>query len=257
MSIEFSIVIPTLDSEKYLEETIQSIKSQDRSIQIEIIFSDGGSKDNTLKMIDNLNQENLTKVILYNQVGLSNAINEGLKISKGKYLSYLNSDDQLDINALKVLKKKFEDDENKEWIIGLCKNIGNSKILNSIINYYKSSLLKKLNFNLLCINNIISQPSVYWKRSLFEKVGKFDKKLNFNMDYDMWLRMMKISKPYVLNCEISYFRRHDKSLSHKNLTGQFFEKYKTMRKNNNNILINILHITCSIIILIIYKLTKY
>ena len=171
MSIEFSIVIPTLDSEKYLEETIQSIKSQDRSIQIEIIFSDGGSKDNTLKMIDNLNQENLTKVILYNQVGLSNAINEGLKISKGKYLSYLNSDDQLDINALKVLKKKFEDDENKEWIIGLCKNIGNSKILNSIINYYKSSLLKKLNFNLLCINNIISQPSVYWKRSLFEKVG--------------------------------------------------------------------------------------
>ena len=175
MSIEFSIVIPTLDSEKYLEETIQSIKSQDRSIQIEIIFSDGGSKDNTLKMIDNLNQENLTKVILYNQVGLSNAINEGLKISKGKYLSYLNSDDQLDINALKVLKKKFEDDENKEWIIGLCKNIGNSKILNSIINYYKSSLLKKLNFNLLCINNIISQPSVYWKRSLFEKVGNYSK----------------------------------------------------------------------------------
>ena len=99
MDIDFSIIIPTLNSEKYLPETIESLKNQDRSIKLEVIFSDGGSTDNTLKIINNFNQENIKKIIL-DKIGLSFAINEGLKIASGKYLSYLNSDDVLNKNAL-------------------------------------------------------------------------------------------------------------------------------------------------------------
>lgn len=61
MDIDFSIIIPTLNSEKYLPETIESLKNQDRSIKLEVIFSDGGSTDNTLKIINNFNQENIKK----------------------------------------------------------------------------------------------------------------------------------------------------------------------------------------------------
>ncbi len=257
MNEDFSIVIPTLNSEKFLGKTLESIKKQNKSIKIECIFSDGGSSDDTLSIINNFNQTNISKIILYNQVGLSNALNSGFKVASGKYFSYLNSDDMLADNALYSVKKKFEINKNYQWIIGLSENIGTKYFLNKLVSNYKRTLFKLINFNLLCTNNIISQPSVYWKNSFFQNIGYFNEKLNYNMDYDMWLRMIKISQPLKFKNKLSYFRRHDESLSHKNLIKQFSEKFKTMRKYNKNVIICVLHLFLSLIIVFIYKITNY
>lgn len=257
MHIDFSIVVPTLNSEKFLEETLDSIKRQDRNIIIECIFSDGGSSDKTLQIINKFYGSNIYKVILLNKIGLSKALNSGFKVANGKYLTFLNSDDLLAKNALINTKNDFEKYEEVEWIVGICKNFGKNKFLNKILNTYKKIFLKLLNFNFLCINNIISVPSVYWKRSFFQKIGYFDENLNYNMDYDMWLRMLSISKPLKSNHMMSYFRRHNNSLSHKNLINQFIEKYKTMRRYNNNIILNFFHIILSSIIVIIFKISNY
>lgn len=61
MDTEFSIIVPTLNSEKFLVETIESLKDQANSISLEIIFVDGGSTDNTLEIIKNFNQNNIKK----------------------------------------------------------------------------------------------------------------------------------------------------------------------------------------------------
>ncbi len=257
MSIDFSIIIPTLNSEKYLVETINSIKKQDTSLNIELIFSDGGSNDDTLKIIHNIDQNNISKKIIYNQIGLSRALNQGFNSANGKYLSYLNSDDLLTDNALIEIKNKFDKNQYDQWIIGLCENIGEKLIINKFVNFYKRHLLKILNFDLLSINNIISQPSVYWRKSFFDDAGNFDETLKYNMDYDMWLRMIKISKPLKIKNKISYFRRHNQSLSHKNLTNQFKEKYQTMKKYNKNPFISLIHLLLSFMIVLTYKITNY
>lgn len=257
MQPDFSIIIPTFNSEPFLKQTLDSIKKQDLSIKIECIFSDGGSSDKTIQIIENFNQNNISKIILLNQIGLSKALNTGFYNASGKYLTYLNSDDLLAMNALINIKKNFEKFDNYDWVVGLCENIGNKSILNKIINIYKKSLLSKINFNLLCINNVISQPSVYWKKTFFQKVGNFNENLNYNMDYDMWLRMIRISKPLKLENKISYFRRHNQSLSHKNLLNQFKEKYQTMKKYNKNPLISSIHLLLSLLIIITYKVTNY
>ena len=257
MSIDFSIIIPTFNSEKYLVETINSIKKQDTSLNIELIFSDGGSNDNTLKIIHGVDQKNISKKIIYNQIGLSRALNQGFKNANGKYFAYLNSDDLLTDNALVEIKNKFDKNQHDQWIIGLCENIGDKIIINKLVNLYKRNLLKILNFNLLSINNTISQPSVYWRKSFFDDIGNFDEKLKYNMDYDMWLRMIKTSRPLKLENKISYFRRHNQSLSHKNLINQFKEKYQTMKKYNKNPFISLMHLLLSIIIVITYKITNY
>ena len=257
MKVDFSIIIPTLNSEKFLQETLDSILKQDRKINIECIFSDGGSSDRTMKIINNFEQINISKIILNNQLGLSKALNSGFQRASGKYLTYLNSDDILAIDALINIKKNFENFPDYEWVIGLCENIGNKKILNKLINIYKKSLLKKINFNLLCLNNIISQPSVYWKKTFFEKVGNFNEKLSYNMDYDMWLRMISISKPLKIKKNLSYFRRHNNSLSHNHSVKQFLEKFSTMRKYNKKIFLSFLHLVLSILIVFVYKITNY
>lgn len=257
MDIDFSIVVPTLNSEKYLPETINSIKQQNKSVLIELIFSDGGSVDDTLNIIKSFEQSNISKVILLNKIGLSNAINEGLKVAKGKYISYLNSDDLLDKNALVKIKEKFINNKKMHWHIGFCQNVGNKVFTNKFVNLYKRYLLNKLSFNILCINNIISQPSVFWRKEFYTEVGKFDENLKFNMDYDMWIRMFLLSKPEISNFKVSYFRRHASSLSHKNTLKQFKEKFKTMRKYNKNLSITILHLIVTSLILLIYKITNY
>ena len=95
MEYEFSIIIPTYNSEEYLNQTLDSIKKQDQRIEIECIFSDGGSKDKTISIIDKFEQNNISKILVKDQLGLSKALNTGFKLAKGKYLTYLNSDDLL------------------------------------------------------------------------------------------------------------------------------------------------------------------
>ena len=257
MHIDFSIVIPTFNSEKYLQETLNSIIQQDKKLNIECIFSDGGSLDNTIQIIKDFNEINISKIILYKQVGISKALNSAFKVANGNYLTFLNSDDLLAPNALQKVKYNFEKYEYSNWIVGLCENFGKRSIINRIVNLYKSKSLNILNFKLLCINNIISQPSVYWKNSFFQKVGFFNEKLKYNLDYDMWLRMILISKPLKINSTLSYFRRHNSSLSHKNLLKQFFEKYETMKRYNKNIIFIFLHIIASSIVILIYKISNY
>ena len=88
-------------------------------------------------------------------------------------------------------------------------------------------------------------------------VGLFDEKLKYNMDYDLWLRMIKVSKPIILNINLSHFRRHSESLSYKNTSKQFYEKFLTMRKYNKNIFIKLAHILMTSIILSIYFFSNY
>ena len=257
MQVDFSIVIPTLNSEKFLEKTLDSIRKQNQEINIECIFSDGGSTDRTIEIINNFEQKNISKIVLNDQIGLSKALNSGFQKAKGKYLTYLNSDDMLAFDALFKIKKNFESLPNYEWIIGLCENIGNKNFFNKAINIYKKNLFTRINFNLLCINNIISQPSVYWRKTFFKKVGNFSEKLNYNMDYDMWLRMINISKPLKIKENLSFFRRHNNSLSHNHSLKQFHEKFLTMRRYNRNIFLSFLHLFLSVFIVLIYKITNY
>ena len=119
-----------------------------------------------MKIINNFNQENIKKKSILDKIGLSFAINEGLKIASGKYLSYLNSDDVLNKNAL-FNTKKFEQHEEINWLIGNCENIG-KKYFNKVVNIYKKILLNNLSFNILCVHNIISQPSVFWKKNFLQ-----------------------------------------------------------------------------------------
>ena len=151
----------------------------------------------------------------------------------------------------------MESPKKYQWLIGLSENIGKKYVLNKIVTNYKKSLFNLLNFNLLCANNIISQPSVYWKNTFFQNIGYFNEKISYNMDYDMWLRMIKNSPPLKTKKKLSYFRRHNDSLSHKNLIKQFYEKFKTMRKYNKNIIISALHLSLSLFVVFVYKITNY
>lgn len=88
-----SIIVPMYNSEKYLDKCVNSILQQDYK-KIELILVNDGSTDSTLEKINNYSKED-KRVIVINQKnnGVSIARNNGIKKSKGEYITFIDSDD--------------------------------------------------------------------------------------------------------------------------------------------------------------------
>jgi len=105
---KISIIIPVYNIEQYLHRCLDSIINQTLK-EIEIIIVNDGSTDKSLAIIHSYQKED-PRIILINQknLGLSAARNSGIKISTGKYLSFVDSDDFIDLNMLYALYDKAE-----------------------------------------------------------------------------------------------------------------------------------------------------
>ncbi|MBO4962434.1 MAG: glycosyltransferase [Clostridia bacterium] len=96
---KISAILPAYNVEKYLEECVNSILSQ--NVECEIIIINDGSTDNTLSVANSLAEKHKNIVVLTQEnSGQSVARNRGIKIAKGEYLLLLDSDDYLIENTL-------------------------------------------------------------------------------------------------------------------------------------------------------------
>lgn len=107
--IEISVIVPIYKVEKYIRRCINSII--DQSFQdIEIILVDDGSPDLCPKICDEYKEkDSRISVIHQKKLGLSAARNSGIKIAKGKYLVFIDSDDYIDHDMLKYLYSGMKD----------------------------------------------------------------------------------------------------------------------------------------------------
>ena len=116
----FSIITCTYNSQDYLEQNILSVKKQ-KFKNYEHIFIDGDSKDNTIELIQNYQKDypEIVKLFTRTPKGISNAFNEGIKESNGKYLIHLNSDDSFfDNNVLQKAYNFLIANDKLDWIYG-------------------------------------------------------------------------------------------------------------------------------------------
>lgn len=106
---KISIVIPSYNSAEFLNQCIDSVINQDFK-DIEIICVNDGSKDNTAQIFDSYrkNDDRFTIISFEKNGGLSNARNAGIKIAKGKYILFLDSDDLYAADTLSTLYNKAE-----------------------------------------------------------------------------------------------------------------------------------------------------
>ena len=108
-----SIIVPVYNVEKYLRKCVDSLLTQDLSLEeFEIILVDDGSADRGGVICDEYasNYPNV-KVSHQQNGGLSVARNSGIDMAKGKYIQFVDSDDYLDSNVLKTLLEKMESDK--------------------------------------------------------------------------------------------------------------------------------------------------
>ncbi len=254
--IILSVIIPCKNSERNLQKTLNSLKRQKSFF--EVIFVYTKSDDRTLTILKNFNFKNIQKKIIKKNCGISEALNSGIKLSRGKFIMWIGSDDIILNGFLNKLIKKIENKKNISWIITQTKILSKKQRLKKFIEQYKLNKLKKLTFNTLLTENPISAPGVIWSKRFYQKIGKFKNNLKFNSDYDMWLRMYHKDKPVILDIFSTYYNRHPSSLSSKFFIRQFMEQFEVSNKyKEKDFIKKIIHIFKIISIITIYKLFNY
>jgi len=183
-----SIIIPVHNSQKFLEECIESALSQTYP-NIEIIAIDDGSTDNSLKILKKYS--NKIKLIETKNSRIATAVNQGLKIAKGEWMKRLDSDDVLYPNAIENLVSvgKNIEDKRKTMLYGHYDLIDStSKVTGKKIqpNYNN---LEIFDFNVILLHHFIGLPSSSLiHRSTIEEYGLLNESFERGEDYEFWLR---------------------------------------------------------------------
>ena len=178
-----SIITPSFNQGRFIEETILSVKGQDYG-NIEHIIIDGGSSDETLDILRKYETEYGLTWISEPDRGQSDAINKGFNLAKGSVVGWINSDDTYlpgaVSNAVKVLTAR----KGIDWIHGNAYWIDADGF---VIGQFP---VKAFNLeDLLKFGMHIAQPSIFFRRYILEKIGGLDENLHSTMDYDFMLRM--------------------------------------------------------------------
>jgi len=267
--IKFSIVTPSYNQGKYIRQTIESVLSQKGNFEIEYFVMDGGSTDDTVKIIkkyESIIKKNeinkLNKKITFfwqskKDKGQSDAINQGLKKATGDILAYINSDDTYTDGAFQKVVNGFKKDSKKKWLTGYCNIINqDNKPIRNVIARYKNFWLRRYSYKNLLILNPISQPATFWKKEILRKYGLFDKKLDYTMDYEYWLRIGADNNPVTITSPLANFRIHGQSKGETAFRKQFNQDYAVCCQYCKSKILRLAHSVHNGLIKTAYKLIK-
>lgn len=260
MSFLFSIITPSFNQGKFIEETLESVFNQTYT-NYEHIIIDGGSTDETIEILKKYKAKYPSKIkwISEKDKGQSDAINKGLKMAAGDILCYLNSDDIFIPNTLQLVADFFTKNKEADWLTGNYIIIDeNGNEIQSFIKNYKT-ILASMPFKerLLEIVNFINQPSTFWRKQVYKKIGGFSLDYRYNMDYDYWIRMIKAGyKINYINKPLSKFRIHRKSKGGSGYKIQFREDLDVLKNNKVNPLNRFLHYLHNQLIISVYSIIK-
>jgi len=218
-----TVVTPSFNQAKFITETIESVLNQTYK-NIEYYVIDGGSTDGTLEILKRYRDSRL-KWISEKDDGQSDAINKGFKLAKGEIVGWINSDDILMPEAIEKVVVAFNDET-----VGLV--YGDILIIDEFGNVIKEYKPGEITLErLLKIEQSVPQPGSFYRKRFVELVGGLDKKLNFVMDYDLFIRLLKISKAIYIPIPLAKFRIHSKSKTFNySATKSVIEAYKVSRK---------------------------
>ncbi len=203
----FGIVTPTLDAERYLEETLRSIWSQasDR-IEIDHVLVDGGSSDRTLEIAGRFPT---SVVVATDDGGMYDAINRGLSMVRGDILGYVNADDEIAPGALELVAGAFAQRPDAQWLFGRREFIDGEGRPFAWMTPVRFTLREYLGLGWSCV----PQETVWMRRSFLERLGPFDTSFRNTGDYDMYARARATAQPLILSETLGRFRLHGEQLS--------------------------------------------
>lgn len=212
----FSIVTASYNSEKTIFDTISSVLNQGFS-DFEYLIIDGNSTDKTLQIIQSFEASFEEKNIKYSYIsekdnGIYDAWNKGIKLSSGKWISFLGSDDEYLPDALEHYYFYLKNDANSNYISSKVELINSKKEVLTVIG--KPFVWKKVVRNME-----IAQVGSFHKKELFDDVGLFNDHYKIVGDLDFYIRCKDFIKPL-------YFEKITAKMLNEGVSNQIYKALK-------------------------------
>ena len=225
-----TIITTIKNGENFFEEALQSLRKQ-KYQNFEHIVIDGNSKDRTIDIIKK-NNEHIDYWVSVNDKGIYDGFNLGMRLARGKYLGFMNSDDQLTPDALSILIDYLNKYPKLDFIFGSVKKHW------GVLHGYKPWKIK-WSWGFYSSHS----TGFFIKTDSAQKNGFYDLKYKYSADYDYFYRMIVKNKMKGIGTKkeelFGHFRRGGYS-STINFMDHFFEETKIRIDNGQNVLLVLL-----------------
>lgn len=210
-----SIITVVFNGDKYLEETIKSVLNQTYK-NVEYIIIDGGSIDNTSKIIEKYNDK-IDYWISEADKGIYDAMNKGITLATGEIIGIINSDDWYELNTIELVVDIYK--QNRNSVIYGSMNVikDDKKVL------FEKKTNSKLSY--LYKGMILNHPSIFIPMKLYKKHGLYSLSYKIASDWELILRLFLKDEEFVsIDNILSNFRLG--GVSYENTIDSIKEKHK-------------------------------
>jgi len=178
--LRFSIVVPNYNSGEVLERAIRSLLAQGYP-ELELIAADADSNDSSRQILER-HRGAFTTLISERDNGQADGLNKGFAHAHGDVHAWLCADDELLPGALEHVAGLFAAHPEADVVIGNCERVfadGSTAITPA----------RSDTWSIIGIQNVIDQPSTFWRAGLHRRIGSIDSSYQLAFDWDFWCRM--------------------------------------------------------------------
>lgn len=207
---EISVIIPAYNAEKTILSTINSVLNQTFS-DFELIIINDGSTDSTLNVANSV-EDSRIKVLNYENGGVSEARNRGVKLSRGSLITFLDADDLWTADKLELQLKALKENPKAgiaySWTFFMDEDGKSHHTIDPI--FFEGNVLH----NLLISNFIASGSNPLIRKEAIDSVGFFDRSISGAAeDWDYWIRLATKWTYAVVPKEQIFYRQSRRSMS--------------------------------------------
>ena len=201
-----SIITPSFNQAEFLEATLKSVLSQDYK-NLEYIVVDGGSTDGSVDIIRKYSDQ-LTWWVSEPDQGQGDAINKGFQHARGEIWAWLNSDDLYYPGVISQAVKTLKTNPDFGMVYGDADLID---VEGKLIGKFSA---RQTNYKRMLNGYVhIPQQTTFVRAELWKQVGGLDPSFFFAMDYDLWVKLAKITHLQYIPQRWAAFRLHTEGKS--------------------------------------------
>lgn len=198
---KISVVTPSYNQGRFIEETIKSVLGQNYP-NLEYIIIDGGSQDDTIEVI-NKYKDKISYFVSEKDEGQTHAISKGFEVASGDILCWINSDDRFLDGTFEKVARYFLANSQSHFVYGNCiwiNEAGDTLYRRREMDF--SDWLWHFGYN------YIPQPSAFWRSGLYYGLGGIDRSYSLAMDTELFSRMSEVVRIDHMDEFLSEFRVH-------------------------------------------------